>query len=83
MNSPCPQRRKNRETLTTKTVQSATLSLQCVDDIKRCDGLALSVLGVSDGIANDALEERLENTTGLLIYHCETVRLGMMTAGTL
>ena len=27
------------------------------------------MLGVGDGVADDALEERLENTTGLLVDH--------------
>jgi hypothetical protein len=28
------------------------------------------VLGVGDGIADDALEEGLEDTTGLFVDHC-------------
>jgi hypothetical protein len=47
-----------------------SLSLQCVDDVERCDSLALCVLSVCDGIANDALEEGLEDTTSLLVDHC-------------
>lgn len=60
----------SRERLTTETVESAALALQGVDDVQRSDGLALGVLSVCDGIANDALEEGLQDTTGLLVDHC-------------
>jgi hypothetical protein len=46
-----------------------SLSLQCVDDVERCDSLAFCVLGVCDSIANDALKEGLEDTTSLLVDH--------------
>ncbi len=59
-----------RTRLTTETVQGAALSLQLVDDVQRGDGLALGVLGVGDGITDDALEEGLEDTSGLLVDHC-------------
>lgn len=55
--------------LTTETVEGTALALESVDDIKRCDGLALGVLGVCDGVTNDALEEGLEDSTGLLVDH--------------
>jgi hypothetical protein len=45
------------------------LSLKSVDNIERCDSLSLGVFSVGDGITNDALEERLENTTGLFVDH--------------
>ena len=57
--------------LTTETVKGAALSLEGVDDVEGCDGLALGVLGVGDGVADDTLEEGLENTAGLLVDHCE------------
>jgi hypothetical protein len=60
---------KCKTTLTTETVEGAALSLESVDDIERCDSLALGVLSVGDGITNDTLEEGLENTTGLLVDH--------------
>ncbi len=59
--------------LTTETVESAALSLKSIDDIKRGDCLPLGVLSVGDSVANDALEERLENTTGLLVDHCSVL----------
>ena len=49
------------------------MALQSIDDIERGDGLALGVFGVGDSIADDALEEGLQNTTGLLVDHCEDV----------
>ena len=53
--------------LTAEAVQGAALALQGVDDIQGRDGLALGVLGVGDGIADDTLQEGLENTAGLLV----------------
>jgi hypothetical protein len=59
--------------LTTKTVESTALALQCIDNIERGDCLALGVLGIGDSISDDALEEGLQNTTCLFIDHCEDV----------
>ena len=56
--------------LTTETVQGAALSLQSIDDVERGDGLTLGVLSVGDGITDDALEEGLEDSTGLLVDDC-------------
>jgi len=53
--------------LTTETVQSLSLPLECVDDIHRCHCLASRMLSVGDGITNDVLEEDLEDTTRLFI----------------
>jgi len=53
--------------LTAETVQSTTLAFQSVDDVHRCDGLPLGVLGVRDGIADDVLEEHLQNTASLFV----------------
>jgi hypothetical protein len=36
------------------------------------------VLGVGDGITDDALEEGLENTTGLFVDHCSAVRYALV-----
>jgi hypothetical protein len=65
---------RDERSLTTETVESTALALEGVDNVERGDGLALGVLGVGDGIADDALEESLEDTTGLLVDHCNTVR---------
>ena len=36
-------------------------------DIKSGDGLAAGVLGVGDGVADDVLQEHLQDTSGLLV----------------
>ena len=55
--------------LTTESVEGTALSLQCVDNIERGNGLALGVLGVGDGITDDALKEGLQDTASLLVDH--------------
>jgi hypothetical protein len=45
------------------------LSLEGIDNVEGGDGLALGVLSVCDSIADDTLEEGLEDTTGLLVDH--------------
>ena len=47
------------------------MSLEGIDNIERSDCLALGVLSVGDSITDDALEEGLQNTTGLFVDHCE------------
>ena len=47
--------------------KSPALSLKGVDDVERCDSLSLGVLSVGDGVANDRLEEELEDTAGLVV----------------
>ena len=39
--------------LTTEAVECSSLSLESIDDVKRCDCLPLGVLGVCDGISDD------------------------------
>jgi len=53
--------------LSTETVEGSALSLESVDDVEGSDGLPLGVLGVSDRVADDVLEEDLEDTSGLLV----------------
>ena len=53
--------------LTAEAVQGASLAFQGVHDVHGGDGLPLGVLGVGDGIADDILEEHLQDTTGLLV----------------
>ena len=48
--------------LTTETVESTALALECVDDIHGGDGLSLGVLAVGDGVTDHVLEEDLKNT---------------------
>jgi len=61
------------EHLTTETIKGTALSLESVDNIEGGDGLALGVLSIGDGITNDTLEEGLQDTTGLLVDHCDAL----------
>ena len=53
--------------LAAEAVEGAALALERVDDVHGGDGLAARVLGVGHGIADDVLEEHLEDTAGLLV----------------
>ena len=53
--------------LAAESVERASLTLQSVDDVHGGDGLALGVLGVGDGVADDVLEEDLEDAARLLV----------------
>ena len=53
--------------LTSESVESASLSLEGIDDIKSSDSLAASVLSVGDSITDDVLKEDLEYSSGLLV----------------
>jgi hypothetical protein len=53
--------------LTTETVESAALALECVDDIHGGDGLSLGVLAVGDGVTDHVLEEDLKNATSFFV----------------
>ena len=50
-----------------ETVEGSALSLESVDDIESSDGLSLGVLSVDDRVADDVLEERSEDSAGLLV----------------
>jgi hypothetical protein len=53
--------------LASETVQGAALTLEGVDDVHGGHGLSAGVLGVGHGVADDALKEHLEDTSGLLV----------------
>ena len=53
--------------LSAESVESASLSLEGVDDVHGRHGLSLGVLAVGDGITDDVLEEDLQDSTSLLI----------------
>lgn len=53
--------------LTAESVQSPSLSLECIDYIHSGDGLPLCMFGVCDGIADDVLEEHFQNAACLLV----------------
>jgi hypothetical protein len=55
------------EPLGTEAVQGLASALEGVDNVERGDSLALGVLGVGDRVADDVLEEDLEDATGLLV----------------
>jgi hypothetical protein len=54
-------------TLAAEAVERASLPLERVDDVEGRDGLAASVLGVGDRVADDVLKEHLEDAAGLLV----------------
>ncbi|CAN6877498.1 unnamed protein product [Brassica oleracea] len=53
--------------LTAETVESASLPLQSINHIHGCDSLPPRVLSVGDSVADDILEEDLEDSSGLLV----------------
>lgn len=53
--------------LASESVQGAALALEGVDDVHCRDGLALGVLRVGDGVADNVLQEHLENTASFLV----------------
>ena len=53
--------------LSAESVESASLSLEGVDDVHSGDSLSLGVLAVGDGVTDDVLKEDLQNSTGLFI----------------
>lgn len=55
------------EGLTSKTVKSATLSLESVDDIHGNDSFSAGMLRVSDGVFDDGFKEDLEDISRLFI----------------
>jgi hypothetical protein len=58
---------KALDRLTTETVQSLSLALQGVDNVHCCDSLSAGMLGVSDRITDDILQEDLEDTSSLFV----------------
>jgi hypothetical protein len=73
--------------LSAESVQRASLALERVDDVHGGDGLALGVLRVGDGVADDVLEEHLEHAAGLLVdqtgYALDSTSAGQTTDGRL
>jgi hypothetical protein len=76
---------KSGYSLTSKSVEGATLTLEGVDDVHGGHGLPLGVLGVGDGIADDVLQEDLEDSAGLLVDEAgnalDTATTGQTTDG--
>lgn len=64
----CVRRNDDRRArLTSKTVESATLPLESVNDVHGRDRFPLRVLGVGDGVANDVFQEHLEDASGFFV----------------
>ena len=53
--------------LATESVDGSSLPLERVDDVQGGDGLAASVFCVGDRVTDDGLQERLEDSAGLLV----------------
>ena len=78
------------DSLTSEAVQSATLSLECVDNIESSYCLPAGMLSVCDGVANDVLKEYFQDTSGLFVDEardtldatssCETANCGLRNA---
>ena len=58
---------RGRAALSAEAVQGAALALERVHDVHGRDGLPARVLGVGDRVADDVLEEDLEDAAGLLV----------------
>ena len=55
------------QSLSTESIQGASLPLECVDYIHGGDRLPLGMLSVGDSIPDDILQENLKNTPRLLV----------------
>ena len=55
--------------LSTETVKRTSLTLERIHHIQTRHGLSLRVLGVGDGVTDDAFEESLEDTAGFFVDH--------------
>ena len=56
-----------RKCLTSETVKCATLSLECVDNVKSSDSLPAGMLSVGDSVTDDILKEYFQDASGLFI----------------
>ena len=57
----------SRISLSTESVECASLTFEGIDNVHCGDGLPLGVLAVGYGITDDVLEEHLQDSTGLFI----------------
>ena len=53
--------------LASEAIEGTTLPLQGIHNIHSSDSLPLSMLGVGDSIADDVLQEDLQDTPSLLV----------------
>ena len=54
-------------TLTTETVDCASLTFEGIYNIERSNSLSFGVFSVSDGISDDAFKEDFEDTSGFFV----------------
>merc|ERR1712012_1455813 len=59
--------RKNIQKLSPESIKSASLSLQCIDDIHCCNRLPLGMFSVGNGITDDIFQEDFQNSSGFLV----------------
>lgn len=59
--------RREQARSTAEVIDGAALKLERIYDIHGHDSLAVSMLGVGNGIADDILEEDLEHATSLFV----------------
>ena len=53
--------------LAAKSIQSSSLSLQCIHDVHGCNRLSLSMLRVSDCVSDHILQEDLQYAASLFV----------------
>ena len=53
--------------LSSESVESTALPLECVDDVHSGNSLPLGMFGVGDGVTNYVLKEHLQDSTGFLV----------------
>ena len=71
--------------LSSESVESTALPLECVDDVHSGYGLPLGVFGVGNGVTDNVLKEHLQDSTGFLVnqarYTFHTSTTGQATNG--
>ena len=58
---------RQEKSLTSESVEGASLPLEGIDHIHSGDGFPLGVFGVGDGIPDDVLQEDLQHSASLLV----------------
>ena len=53
--------------LSSETVESTALPLECVDDVHGGNSLPLGMFGVGNGVTDDVLKEDFQDSTGFLV----------------
>ena len=53
--------------LSSESVESTALPLECVDDVHGGDGLPLGMFSVGNGVTDYVLKEHFQDSTGFLV----------------